>query len=143
MSRQAKKNTHTIEWNWKSTSFWRQPNMLRELTLQDLYEKYLVMIRVIIQCCTIVCYEPETLKASHIRKIYIFSQTKTRDTCHIKKIPIMIYNRIPMLYTKYFLFIKRYVLILLLNGFWIYPCLLNIQYSGLILYNESLNNVSS
>ena len=80
-----KRHTHTIEWNWKSTSFWRQPNMLRELTLQDLYEKYLVMIRVMILCCTIVCYEPETLKASHIRKIYIFSQTKTRDTCHIKK----------------------------------------------------------
>ena len=77
-----KKHTHTIEWNWKSTSFWRQPNMLRELTLQDLYEKYLIMIL----CCTIVCYEPETLKASHNKEnLHFFHKQRHVTPVILKK----------------------------------------------------------
>lgn len=56
--------------------------MLRELTLQDLYEKFLVMI----QCCTIVCYEPETLKASHNKEnLHFFHKQKHVTPVILKK----------------------------------------------------------
>ena len=76
-------------------------------SLQDLYEKYLVMIL----CCTIVCYEPETLKASHNKENLHFFHKQKHVTPVILKKKLLSWYIIGFLccILNIFLSIKRYV----------------------------------